>query len=55
MCGSILALASKVVKVCIIVLQLFREMKRVSRSVGEVLNLTWTSSGLAVCYTNSNV
>ena len=30
-------------------------MKRVSKAVGEVLNLTWTSSGLAVCYTNSNV
>ena len=30
-------------------------MKRVSKAVGEVLNLTWTNSGLAVCYTNSNV
>ena len=30
-------------------------MKCVSQSVGEVLDLTWTRSGLTICYKNTNV
>ncbi|CAI8021126.1 Probable E3 ubiquitin-protein ligase HERC1 [Geodia barretti] len=52
--ASLLASGCRGGSVSIWDVQLFREMKRVSQSVGEVLNLTWTSSGLAVCYTNSN-
>ena len=36
-------------------IQLCRVMKCIAQSVGEVLNLTWTGSGLAVCCKNTNV
>ena len=44
------------VPVCLVCMQLCRLMKCVlSQSVGEVLDLTWTRSGLAICYKDTNV